>query len=219
MQRQKIISALLDMAGRYSSYEVFSDWIRCMALTISNSLCMTHDKLWHDREKAFLDTYGKYTKDEQTMFSEMFAWLAESLDNGPDDVLGSVYMMSGMGSKAAGQFFTPFHLAEMAARTGLEDSIKPLREEMTTLPIYEPACGGGAMIIAAAKVLRDEGINYQRVMRVTAQDLDWKGVYMCYVQLSLLGINAVCIQGNTLDGRSAERRQKLFTPAWMGALV
>ena len=54
------------------------------------------------------------------------------------------------------------------------------------------------MIIAAAKVLKDRGINYQKCMQVVAQDLDWKAVYMCYVQLSLLGINAVVVQGNTL---------------------
>lgn len=55
------------------------------------------------------------------------------------------------------------------------------------------------MIIAAAKVLKDRGINPQRVMRVVAQDLDWKSVYMTYMQLSLIGINAIVVQGDTLS--------------------
>lgn len=36
-------------------------------------------------------------------------------------------------------------------------------------------------------------------MKVVAQDLDWKGVYMTYVQLSMLGIDAAVVQGNTLE--------------------
>ena len=79
------------------------------------------------------------------------------------------------------------------------------------------------MIIAAAKVLRDEGINYQRVMRVTAQDLDWKGVYMSYLQLSLIGCKARVIQGDTLmepyDKTRTPRDRILLTPAWMGVIV
>ena len=79
------------------------------------------------------------------------------------------------------------------------------------------------MIIAVAKKLKDEGIDYQKRMKVVAQDLDWKGVYMCYVQLSLLGISAVCVQGDTLrepfDIRRTEQSHMLFTPAYMGVLI
>ena len=79
------------------------------------------------------------------------------------------------------------------------------------------------MIIAVAKVLHEEKIDWQKRMKVVAQDLDWKGVYMCYVQLSLLGINAVCVQGDTLKepyvhGKTS-RRHILFTPAAMGVLL
>ena len=78
------------------------------------------------------------------------------------------------------------------------------------------------MIIAAAQTLKEKGVDYQRKMRVVAQDLDWKGVYMCYLQLSLLGIDAVVAQGDTLcepyvNGYPAER--VLMTPARMGMLI
>lgn len=78
------------------------------------------------------------------------------------------------------------------------------------------------MIIAAAKVLKDRGINYQNVMKVVAQDLDWKAVYMCYTQLSLLGINAVVVQGNTLeepDWRTRPKECIFRTPKNMGLLI
>lgn len=79
------------------------------------------------------------------------------------------------------------------------------------------------MIIAIAAVLKERGINYQYCMKVTAQDLDWRSVYMAYVQFSLLGIDAVVIQGDTLcnpyiPGETDERRV-LRTPKNMGVLL
>ena len=153
----------------------------------------------------------------------MTACLVDTLEDGPDDVLGSIYMESDMGSKATGQFFTPFHLSVLSARLGLQNFISSFDDKMTKLTINEPSCGGGGMIIATAKVLHENGIDYQKCMDVVAQDLDWKGVYMCYVQLSLLGIKAICVQGNTLaDPYDLERTPKgnmLITPAKKGMLV
>ena len=75
------------------------------------------------------------------------------------------------------------------------------------------------MIIAAARVLKERGLNYQRCMKVTAQDLDWNSVYMTYVQLSLLGIDAEVIQGNTLSDSMPEPKQIFLTPNRMGMLI
>lgn len=77
--------------------------------------------------------------------------------------------------------------------------------------------------ICAADVLKRRGINYQRCMKVFAQDLDWKCVYMCYVQLSLFGINAVVVQGDTLSepytGSNYPRCRIFRTPNNMGILL
>ena len=79
------------------------------------------------------------------------------------------------------------------------------------------------MIIATAAILKEKGINYQRAMEVVAQDLDWKGVYMCYLQLSLLGIKAICVQGDTLicpyEKGKIEQSHILITPAKKGVLL
>ena len=92
-------------------------------------------------------------------------------------------------------------------------------ESTEPITLSEPSCGGGGMIIATAKVLRDNGINFQRRLRVVAQDLDWKGVYMTYLQLSLLGIQARVVQGDTLcnpyDPERTPRSHILETPAYM----
>ena len=191
--KKEIIKIINDIAGRYSAYEVFTDWIRCCSLSVCNSSQIIQDKVWKDRERMYLDTIGKYTHEEGMLFIKMFAHLAYALEEEVTDILGQIYMESGMGSKAAGQFFTPFHLCYACAQLQV-----PSPDKFEKIYINEPSCGGGAMVIAAAAVLKDKGIDFRRTLKVVAQDLDWKGVYMCYLQLSLLGIDAVCVQGNTL---------------------
>lgn len=191
--KKEIIRAINSMSGKYSAYEVFTDWIRCGSLAISNSCRLFYDKIWKDREQMYMDTLRKYTQGEQKLFMEMFGMLQMALEEDMTDILGQIYMESGMGSKAAGQFFTPYHLSELCARLTV-----PEPDENGKVFLNEPSCGGGGMIIAAAAALRDNGFDYQRNLEVVAQDLDWKSVYMCYLQLSLLGIRAVCVQGNTL---------------------
>ena len=219
MNRKKdIIKMINQITGRYSAYEVFTDWIRCCSLAISNAVTWFPESVWKERERLYLDTVKKYKPDEMKMFTEMFELLGETLEAEAADVLGQIYMESGMGSKAAGQFFTPFHLSKLCAELSL-----PEPDEHGIFTVNEPSCGGGGMIIAAAVVLRDKGIDFQRKMRVVAQDLDWKGVYMRYLQLSLLGINAVCVQDNTLTDPyipgKTDPAHILYTPARMGVLL
>lgn len=218
MNRKKdIIKYIESISGKYSSYEVFSDWIKCCSISISNSMDLFHGKIWKDREQIFADTISRYSRSEQDRFLEMLAMLVETLECEMTDVLGQVYMESGMGSKAAGQFFTPYNLSYLCAKLAL-----PEPDEFGLYHINEPSCGGGGMIIAAAHALKEKGVDYQRKMRVVAQDLDWKGVYMCYLQLSLLGINAVVVQGDTLREPYTNRYpagRMLMTPARMVVLI
>lgn len=219
MNRKKdIINTIRSISGKYSEYEVFTDWIRCCAISISNSMDMLHGKVWQDRERTYLDTIRKYTDKEAEEFCKMCAMLAETFEDHMSDILGEIYMEAGMGSKVAGQFFTPYHLSLACAKM----AINGYSPENGPYTINEPSCGGGGMIIAAAQTLKDKGINYQRCMRVVAQDLDWKGVYMCYVQLSLLGIHAICVQGNTLSEpyqKAYATEHVLYTPKAMGLLI
>lgn len=213
--KKEIIDRIEKIAGKYSAYEVFTDWIKCCSLSIANAVTPIHGKAWKDREKMYMDTISRYTKEEAEIFVEMLGLLAMALEDSMEDVLGSIYMTSGMGSKAAGQFFTPYHLSELCGKLVATDEDGKYR-------VNEPSCGGGGMIIATAAALKEKGINYQKNMEVAAQDLDWKGVYMCYLQLSLLGIRAVCVQGDTLaepyiSGYPSDR--VLYTPAKMGVIL
>lgn len=153
-------------------------------------------------------------------FVKLSGMLTMALEEEIQDVLGEVYMAAGLGNKNTGQFFTPFHLSEAVASLAVPKDISP----QNPITMNEPSCGGGGMIIAVVKVLKDRGINPQTCMDVIAQDLDWKGVYMTYVQLSLLGIKATVVQGNTLAEPFAGIENclgdRIFrTPAEKGLLI
>ena len=92
-------------------------------------------------------------------------------------------------------------------------------KKMSYISMREPSIGGGGMVLAAAKVLLEKGINYQRCLDVVGQDLDWNGVYMAYVQLSVIGIRATLYQGDSLQEGVIFPENTLYTPARMGVLI
>ena len=214
-----IIKTISEISGRYSPYEVYTDWIRCSALSIANACRLRHDAIWKEREDDYIQTMLKYQEPERNRLRDMFYMLADALEDEISDVLGEIYMEARMGSKYTGQFFTPFHLSELCARMALQETISSF--DGNEISLNEPSTGAGGMIIAAVKVLRDAGINPQKYLRVAAQDLDWKGVYMTYVQLSLLGIKAIVVQGDTLANPYTVKypeERTLRTPAELGLL-
>lgn len=216
--KKEIIKKIDAISGKYSPYEVFTDWIQCCSLAFSNSCTLITDRIWKEREKQYLTVIGRYTQTEAQEFPKMLAYLTQAFENDMSDILGEIYMEAGMGNKSTGQFFTPYHVSRMCA-----EMVLPQPDENGVYRINEPSCGGGGMIIAVADVLKNRGIDYQREMDVVAQDLDWKGVYMCYLQLSLLGIRAIVVQGNTLSDPYIKgvtpRSNILVTPAKKGMLL
>ena len=138
-----------------------------------------------------------------------------------EDVLGAIYMEAGCGNKNTGQFFTPFHVSLACAQLTVRE-----QDVNEAHPLYfnEPSAGSGGMVIAAARALKERGINYQNCMKVVAQDLDWNCVYMTYVQLSLYGVDGIVVQGNTLTepltSLKAYPKERVFiTPKKAGLLL
>jgi len=216
MKHTELQKAVLSMAGRYSAYEIFTDWIEVSALAMANSTCIIQDKNWQTREEKYKTIMNKYSHEEQIKFCEMLAWFVEDIEENPRDVLGEAFMRGGMGADAAGQFFTPFNISLMMAEVNVQEYMDG------DMKVLEPSCGSGGGVIALAVALKNKGINYQNVMKVVAQDLDWRCVYMCYLQLSYMGIDAICVQGDTLldpyrEGYPPAR--VLRTPKNMGVLL
>lgn len=217
---KEIGNIIKSMSGKYSTHEIFRDFVECNALAIQNSCCLFHDEIWEEREKQYLYTINKYDEKDRMKIAEMSAYLCMAYEKEIiDDVLGNIYMKSNLGNKHVGQFFTPFCVSKLTSHLTIPDNI----DQNNVFRMNEPTCGSGGMMIAAASTLKKRGINYQRCMKVVAQDLDWTSVYMTYIQLSYLGIDAVIAQGDTLnepfDGRRKKDRRVFRTPMNMGLLV
>lgn len=215
-----IVKTLKSMSGKYSTYDIFSDWIEVMALSLSNGCRLIHDEVWKSREDRYFQIYARYTKGEFERFSQCFAYLTLAFENfNYDDILGNIYMQLGCSNKETGQFFTPYYLSRLMA----EINIPVDYDGKEVITVNEPTVGAGGMIIATAEVLHLRGFNPQRCMKVIAQDLDWRAVYMSYVQFSLLGLNAEVAQGNTLvepyPTISLPPERVLMTPKRCGLLL
>lgn len=206
---EEIIKEIEKMSGVYSGYEIFADWVKISAICISNGSDVNHGKTWDLRENEYLEIAKKHGNEAMKKFSMMLGMLAAALEKEMEDVLGKIYMSAGLGSKQTGQFFTPYHISKL-----ISDAVQD--KGKNRIELYEPSTGGGGMIIAAARTLKEQGKDYQRLLYVTAKDMDWKGVYMTYVQLSLLGINATVIQGDSLAGQKPTAEQIYYTPVRKG---
>ena len=206
--KEQIIKKINELSGKYSTYEVFADWVKLQALSISQSV-------WYlkKREEQYLDLSKKYSSKELKIMSDMSGMLTLAFEEGMSDVLGSIYMSREMGSNKLGQFFTPYHICQMMAK--MQD-INELKEQ-GFIKVVEPSTGAGGNIIAYCEHVKDSGYNYQTQVKVTAQDLDYKAVYMSYVQFALLGISAAVVQGDTLnkiwDGKLGDN--VFITPMYM----
>ncbi len=192
--KQEIIKRIQAMSGSQSVYNIFTDWIKMYALAISNSVEM-NEKVFKRRENEYLGISGKYSKEELLKFSELCAFLTEAFQSQYEDVLGYIYMHLEVSSKNLGQFFTPYHICRLMAQVSGAHKL----EDGQYIEVSEPSCGAGANIIAFVELLRERKINYQECVKVVCQDLDWNSVYMCYVQLSMYGVPAVVVQGDSLQ--------------------
>lgn len=104
--KREIINKINGISGKYSAYEVFTDWVHCCSLAVSNGSAQKHDPVWEKREKEYFNVVRKYKNDEVKMFSDMLGMLNLALEERQEDVLGWIYMDTRMGSREAGQIIT-----------------------------------------------------------------------------------------------------------------
>lgn len=158
-------------------------------------------------EQKYLNIIKTYTKEQAEEFSKLLAFLVLGLEQESQDFLGQVYMSLNLGSQANGQYFTPYSVCKFMAEINFTEIESFQNNQLITLS--EPCCGSGALIIAFAQTLREHNINYQQKLFVEAIDISEMCFKMPYIQLSLLGIPAKVIQGDSL---SLKFQQVLYTP-------
>ncbi len=183
---------------KHDLYSVFSDWCECAAIAFSQAADLTR---YEKREARYLEIARKYDNLEMTTFSEILGEVTLAMEERPQDVLGSVFHALELHNAARGQFFTPYSICSMMARMtlGTEDQLRSLIERRGFICAQEPAAGSGAMVIALAEAIRDVGINYRECLHVTAIDIDRRAVHMSYIQLTLMHIPTVILEGDSLQ--------------------
>src|SRR5699024_6916802 len=202
--QNKIKKIISDMSGKYSRYNLFMDFINLTAITISNGVDKTQ---YEAREAKYMQIIKKYTKDEANQFAKMIAIMTLAYERQMGDFIGELYMTMEFSNKHSGQFFTPYDVSRMMANML---GVEPNENGMYLL--NEPSSGSGGMIVAYAETLKLNNINYQEKMRVVCNDIDFDVVKMCYIQLSLLGIDAIVYQKNTLAPLDDPPGEVWYTP-------
>lgn len=178
----KVFSGLCESK---SSWQVWADFVECAAIGISNAV--DHEsKTSKEREARYVRIMKTYTKAEREAFCNLFALMVDALEANPNqDFLGEMFMALELGNHWKGQFFTPYHLCEFIAKCSLQD-VETYIERRGWVGVMDPACGAGALLIAARNEFARKGIGYRQTLFV-CQDIDHVAGLMCYIQLSLLG--------------------------------
>ncbi len=205
---ESLVKPFQSLSGSRSLWEVFNDCIYLFSLAFQN--VTEHGEKHRANESEYKSTIGKYSKAEQETIFKIFAEITDRLEDNPfQDLLGELYMRLNMGSEALGQFFTPYHLAQLNAKAIDADLIKSEIAEKGYVLVNEPACGAGANVIAFMEHAYENNISFQRHVIAVCQDISSLTARMCHVALSLLGVQAVIKIGDTLANPFISYRAEL----------
>lgn len=196
---KEFLKTFRKMIGRWRAWDIWTDFVTLAACTISNSVDKSH---FDEREETYLRIIRKYSKEEQELFPQLFAYLVMALEENPEqDFLGDIYAELGLNSKEHRQIFTPYHVAHMMAEITIGDLVSQV-EKKGVVEIHDCCCGAGTTLIATANVakhkLEKADLNFQNHILITGQDIDSVVAMMCYIQLSLLGVAGYFKVGDAL---------------------
>lgn len=163
-----------------NAQDVWNDFVAISAATISYPFDFRQEK--EVMIKRILD---KYSPDKRSLFTQLFAQTITALEENPhQDYLGNMFMKFGFGDRRAGQFFTPYCVAEaMAALT-----INQTEMEKSYITLNDPCCGSGCMIIASFHQVAKTKKNPHFELFCVGNDISFPIAMMCYIQMSLLGV-------------------------------
>ena len=172
-------------------WEIYNDFLILSAENFRKLL----DKDFKSTHKI----YTKYNDTEINLFNEMLIILDGLLQNDKKDHLGDLLMELEMANKLNGQFFSPFDISLISSMVGItKDDVDKKIKEKGYITLHEMSVGGGAIVIAVAKLLIEWGYDPKENLLVICNDIDKKAIYMSYIQFTLLDIPAVILDMDTL---------------------
>lgn len=203
--RRRFVSVFRDTARNLRRWEVFSDFITLAASELDMARIRTPENIERSREIC-----AKYSKSDISNMHELFGLMICALEAQFHDFLGAIFMELELGDDRNGQYFTPYNVQSLLARLLMPDFDETIRRE-GFVTVSDPASGAAGMIVAYAEVLLDAGYNPSEQMFGSCIDIDPIAKDMAFIQLSLLGIPAEVVTGNTL---TMQLNRVRYTPVY-----
>jgi type I restriction-modification system DNA methylase subunit len=199
-QAKDFIKILEHLKPSRHNYEVFNDW-----LIMASSSLYSWKK--NTPEEEYLAAARNYTQKELEKHSQLLAITMEALENTEQDFLGEVFTKAELTNSRNGQFFTPYNVSHMMAEMAIDEKEIPKNR---VCKISDPCCGAGGMLIASAMVMKRRGFNYQHDALFIGHDIDARCARMTFIQLSLLGMPAIIVCGNTITTETYWQRETIM---------
>lgn len=203
--RSRFIHVFKDTGRHLGRWEVFSDFLSLAASELDMARIRAPESIKHCRKIC-----ARYEASDIAKMQEMFCMMVCALEAKFHDFLGAIFMVLELGDNFRGQYFTPYPVQSLMARMlmpGVRDTIR--REGIAT--VSDPACGAAGMLIAYAECLLEADINPSMHMFGSCIDIDPVAADMAFIQLSVLGIAAEVVTGNTL---TMQIRRVRYTPVY-----
>lgn len=190
-----IIDSIKKLSTRYGTHEAFRDIVTCCAYSFANSV-----EFKDDREKEYLRIINKYSEEERNLFPKILTALVNEYTKAeePIDILGDIYEELNLTKKGSAQFFTPLDVCKVMTKVTIDKDVnKNVLKEKGYINVSDPACGSGRNLYAAYNELLDNGISNNKILLV-GDDIDLSCCCMTYIQLFLMGANAIVHHQDTL---------------------
>lgn len=149
------------------------------------------------REPEYLSIAKQYTREELNIFANAMGCMVMEMESQPYiDILGPYYceIQSKFSRDAGGEFYTPQEVGKLMAKISV--NAKTVIASGKPITINDPASGSGGLILSVAEEFADAGA--VDLMRVTCQDISKTACDMAYINMTLWGIPARVIWGDTL---------------------
>ncbi len=201
--KEEFIKIIKQLSYSKGSWQVFNDFAECAMIAISQPFYKNKEM-----EEKYMRIIKNYSKDEANLLAKLMALTTVALEDEYQDFLGEMFISLELNNKWKGQFFTPYTISKFMAMSLInEDEFK----SKFLVKVSDPCVGAGALPIAMVEAMYKSKVNYQQKVYFECIDIDYLAFCMAYVQLSLLGLPAKIIHGNTL---SNETFKVLCTPVY-----
>jgi hypothetical protein len=164
------------------SYDLYRKWLEATWAFLNAPL----------DDHAFRECLDKYPYEQGAEFGRLLGVYTQAVEDMPfQDILGELFMRLDVNSVRAGQFMTPYHIAEMMARMEFSrEDFESLVAEKGQVTVCDPAVGSGVMLLAFARVVHDElGRPALSKLKLYGTDIDERCVLMTRIQLRMNGLD------------------------------